>query len=142
MQASIAEASRFTLPRIQEAGLGWAVLLFGFVVSSLTGILFGLVPAFQASRVDLHATLKEGGRGNSQAGRTPLRSVLVAGEIAVSLMLLAGAGLMIRSFTRLGAVDSGFDPRGRADHAAGIDRIAARRAGAAQCVLSGRRWTG
>ena len=112
VQASIAEASRFTLPRIQEAGLGWAVLLFGFVVSSLTGILFGVMPAFQASRVDLHATLKEGGRGNSQAGRTPLRSVLVAGEIAVSLMLLTGAGLMIRSFTRLGAVDSGFDPRG------------------------------
>jgi putative ABC transport system permease protein len=110
VQASIAEASRFTLPRIQEAGLGGAVLLFGFAVSTLTGMLFGILPALQASRVDLQATLKEGGRGNSQPGRTPLRSMLVTAEIAVSLMLLAGAGLMIRSFTRLGAVDSGFDP--------------------------------
>jgi putative ABC transport system permease protein len=111
LQASIAESSRFTLPRIQEVGLGGTVLLFAFGVSCATGVLFGLAPALQFSRPNLHGTLKEGGRGNSQAGRTVLRSVLVAGEIAVSLMLLAGAGLMVRSFARLGAVDAGFDPR-------------------------------
>jgi putative ABC transport system permease protein len=111
LQASVAEASRFTLPRLHEVGLGGAVLLFAFAVSCATGLLFGLVPALQFSRPDLQAALKDGGRGNSQPGRTPLRSLLVAGEIAVSLMLLAGAGLMVRSFARLGAVDAGFDPR-------------------------------
>jgi putative ABC transport system permease protein len=111
LQASVADASRFTLPRIQEVGLGGMVLLFSFAVSSATGILFGLAPAVQFSRPDLHAALKQGGRGNSQHGRTRLRSLLVAGEIAVSLMLLGGAGLMMRSFARLGAVDAGFDAR-------------------------------
>ena len=67
-------------------------LLFSFAVSAATGILFGLAPALQFSRPDLHAALKQGGRGNSQHGRTRLRSVLVAGEIAVSLMLLGRRG--------------------------------------------------
>jgi putative ABC transport system permease protein len=107
---SIAEASRFVLPRYQEVGMGGAVLLFSFAVSAATGILFGMVPALECSRPDLHAALKEAARGNSRS-RTPLRSLLVAGEIAVSVMLLAGAGLMIRSFQNLGAVDAGFDPR-------------------------------
>jgi predicted permease len=111
LASNIAEASRFVLPRYQEIGMGSAVLLFSFAVAAATGILFGLVPALQFSRPDLHASLKEGGRGNSRAARTPLRSLLVAGEIAVSVMLLAGAGLMIRSFQNLGAVDAGFDPR-------------------------------
>jgi putative ABC transport system permease protein len=111
LQASVAEASRDTLPRTEEIGLGGAVLLFAFAVSCLTGLLFGLAPALRFSRPDLHGVLKDGGRGNSQAGRTPLRSILVAGEIAVSLMLLAGAGLMARSFANLGAVDAGFDAR-------------------------------
>jgi putative ABC transport system permease protein len=111
LTASIAEASRFTLPRYQEIGIGAAVLLFTFAVSTATGILFGLAPALQFSRPDLHATLKEGGRGNSRISRTPLRSLLVVGEVAISLMLLSGAGLMIRSFARLGAVDAGFDSR-------------------------------
>jgi len=109
---SIADASRFTLPRYQEIGMGAAVLLFTFGVSAATGILFGLVPALQFSRPDLHSTLKEGGRGNTRLSRTPLRSLLVIGEIAISLMLLSGAGLMIRSFAKLGTVDAGFDPRG------------------------------
>jgi putative ABC transport system permease protein len=111
LQASVAEANRFTLPRAHEIGLDNAALLFAFAVSCLTGVLFGLAPALQFSRPDLQSALKEGGRGNSQAGRTPLRSLLVAGEIAVSLMLLAGASLMVRSLARLGAVDAGFDPR-------------------------------
>jgi putative ABC transport system permease protein len=102
LQSSVAEASRFTLPRLHEVSLGGAVLLFAFCVSCITGVLFGLVPAFQFSRPDLRGALKP--------GRAPLRSLLVAGEIAVSLMLLAGAGLMVRSFSRLGAVDAGFNP--------------------------------
>jgi putative ABC transport system permease protein len=111
LTVSIAEASRFTLPRYQEIGLGAEVWLFAFAVSMATGILFGLAPALQFSRPDLHATLKDGGRGTSRASRTPLRSLLVVGEVAISLMLLSGAGLMLRSFARLGAVDAGFDPR-------------------------------
>ncbi|PWT90959.1 MAG: hypothetical protein C5B56_04580, partial [Proteobacteria bacterium] len=111
LAANVAEASSFVLPRYQEIGMGGVVLLFSFAVSAATGILFGLVPALQFSRPDLHASLKEAGRGNSRAARTPLRSLLVTGEIAVSVMLLAGAGLMIRSFQNLGAVDAGFDAR-------------------------------
>jgi predicted permease len=107
---SVSEASRFTLPRYQEIGLSAGVLLFTFVVASVTGILFGLFPALQVSRPDLHATLKEGGRSGAEGARSPMRSVLVAGEVAVSLMLLAGAGLMVRSFGKLAAVDEGFDP--------------------------------
>ena len=103
LQSSVAESSRFTLPRLHEVGLGGAVLLFAFGVSCLTGLLFGLVPALQFSRPDLRGALKP--------SRAPLRSLLVAGEIAVWLMLRAGAGLMVRSFARLGAVDAGFDPR-------------------------------
>ena len=110
LSVSIAEASRFTLPRYQEIGMGAAVLLFTFAVSLATSILFGLAPALEFSRPDLHATLKDGGRGTSRLSRSPLRSLLVVGEVAISLMLLAGAGLMIRSFARLGAVDAGFDP--------------------------------
>jgi putative ABC transport system permease protein len=107
--SNIAGSGRLVLPRSHEIGLGGAVLLFSFAVSAATGILFGLAPALQFSRPDLNAVLKEGGRGNSRAGRTPLRSLLVAGEIAVSVMLLAGAGLMMRSIQNLSAVDAGFD---------------------------------
>ena len=112
LTVSIPEASHFTLPRYQELGIGGAVVLFTFAVCAATGVLFGLVPALQFSRLDLQATLKEGGRTGSRQARTPLRRLLVAGEIAVSLMLLAGAGLMLRSMERLGAVDSGFQTNG------------------------------
>jgi putative ABC transport system permease protein len=111
LAVSIPEASRFTLPRYREIGIGGVVLLFTLGISAATSILFGLAPALQFSRPDLHATLKEGGRGNSRQSRTVLRKLLVAGEVAISLMLLSGAGLMVRSLSRLGAVDPGFDPR-------------------------------
>ncbi len=110
LAASIPDASHFTLPRYQELGIGAAVVLFTFAVCAVTGVLFGLAPALQFSRLDLQSTLKEGGHGASRKSRTPLRSLLVVGEVAVSLMLLAGAGLMVRSMARLGAIDSGFDP--------------------------------
>jgi predicted permease len=101
LAASITEGSRFVLPRYQEIGVGGAVLAFTFVVSAASGILFALVPALQSSRHDMSADFK--------AARTSARDVLVAGEIAVSLVLLAGAALMIRSLARLGAIDPGFD---------------------------------
>ena len=94
------------IPRWREINLDWKVLAFTIGVSLLTGILFGLVPALQAGEVDVNETLKETGRGTS--GRHWLRSSLVVVEVATTLVLLIGAGLMIRSFYRLQKVDPGF----------------------------------
>jgi len=94
------------IPRSREIGLDWTVLAFTLGVSVLTGILFGLIPAIQAGEVDVHETLKESGRGNS--GRQWLRSSLVVVEVATTLVLLIGAGLMIRSFYLLQKVNPGF----------------------------------
>ncbi len=94
------------IPRSGEIGLDWRVLAFTLGVSVLTGILFGLVPALQAGEVDVHETLKEAGRGTS--ARHWLRSSLVIVEVATTMVLLIGAGLMIRSFYRLQNVNPGF----------------------------------
>jgi putative ABC transport system permease protein len=94
------------IPRAREIGMSWPVLGFTVGVSFLTGILFGLVPAIQAGVVDVHETLKETGRGTT--GRHWLRSSLVVMEVASTLVLLVGAGLLIRSFYRLQKVDPGF----------------------------------
>jgi putative ABC transport system permease protein len=94
------------IPRSREIGLDWKVLAFTAGISFLTGILFGLIPAIQAGEVDVHETLKETGRGTS--GRQWLRSSLVVVEVATTLVLLIGAGLMIRSFYMLQKVDPGF----------------------------------
>jgi putative ABC transport system permease protein len=94
------------IPRSREIGLDWKVLAFTIGISFLTGILFGLVPAIQAGEVDVHETLKETGRGTS--GRQWLRSSLVVVEVATTLILLIGAGLMIRSFYLLQKVNPGF----------------------------------
>jgi putative ABC transport system permease protein len=96
------------IPRVGEIGLDWTVLGFTIGVSFLTGILFGLVPAIQAGEVDVNETLKETGRGTS--GRHWLRNSLVVVEVATTLVLLIGAGLMIRSFYLLQQVDAGFSP--------------------------------
>src|SRR6201999_134792 len=83
------------------------------VIGVLTGILFGLAPALQMARADLQSSLREGGRGNSMGfRRNVVRSVLVTGEVALALVLLSGAGLLMRSFYRLESVDTGFDPHG------------------------------
>jgi len=87
------------------------VLAFTLLVSMLTGIIFGLVPAFQSTRLNLNAVLKEGGR-DAARGRSGLRSLLVVAEIALALVLLVGAGLMINSFLRLRQVDTGFKADG------------------------------
>ncbi len=98
------------LPRGEEISLDGRVLLFTLVTSLLAGILFGLTPALRTSQPDLHETLKEGGRGSS-APRHRVQSAFVIAEVALALVLLAGAGLMIRSLSKLWGVDPGFDPR-------------------------------
>ncbi|HEX7173827.1 MAG TPA: ABC transporter permease [Pyrinomonadaceae bacterium] len=97
------------LPRAAEVALDARVLLFTAALSILTGLIFGLAPALQASRADVSESLKEGGRGSVEGGRSPLRSVLVVAEVAVSLVLLVGAGLLAQSFARLMDVSPGFD---------------------------------
>ncbi|MGE5647459.1 MAG: ABC transporter permease [Acidobacteriota bacterium] len=96
------------LPRMENIGLDGWVLAFTLAASLVTGIVFGLAPALQVSVADLHETLKEGARG-SAGGRGRLRSLLVASEVAAALVLLAGAGLMLRTVWSLGGVHPGFD---------------------------------
>lgn len=98
-----------TLPRASEVGLDARVLIFAVVISLLTGILAGLAPALKTSRWRLSETLKEGGRGASSA-RGRAQGVLVAVEMALAVVLLVGAGLMIRSLSALWHVDPGFRP--------------------------------
>ena len=99
------------VPRLRDVALDRYVLFFTFAVATLTGLLFGLVPALQASKPDPGNMLKETGRGLSHAGRNRMRSALIVSEVALSLMLLAGAGLLINSFWRLLQTDAGFDPK-------------------------------
>jgi len=97
------------LPRAEEVHLDGRVLLFMLAASVLAGILFGLAPALKNSQRDLQDTLKEGGRGSS-GPRHRAQRVFVTIEMALTVVLLAGAGLMIRSLTKLWSVDPGFDP--------------------------------
>jgi predicted permease len=98
------------LPRMENIGVDGWVLAFTLGVSLVTGIVFGLAPALQVSVTDLHETLKEGSRG-STPGHRRLRNLLVVSEVAAALVLLAGAGLMLRTIWSLGTVNPGFDPR-------------------------------
>jgi predicted permease len=97
------------LPRVEEVGLDARVLIFNAVVSILAGVLFGLAPAFKTAKPNLQQTLNEGGRGASGA-RHRAQDVFVVAEMAMALVLLIGAGLMIRSLMRIWSVDPGFDP--------------------------------
>ncbi|HWC95114.1 MAG TPA: ABC transporter permease [Candidatus Sulfopaludibacter sp.] len=98
------------LPRAAEIGMDVRVLLFTAAIAVFTGVLFGLAPAIQMARTDVNSALREGGRGNAMGfRRNRLRSVLVIGEVALALVLLSGAGLLMRSFYRLQGVDPGFD---------------------------------
>ena len=98
------------IPWVTEIALDRNVFAFTLAASVVTGIIFGLVPALQASSPDLNQTLKEGGRG-STGGRQRARSVLVVAEVALALVLLIGAGLMLKTFSRLQHIDAGFNPR-------------------------------
>jgi len=99
------------LPRVSDVHLdGWA-FAFTFFVSLLTGVLFGLAPALEASRTGINEALKEGaGRSSAAPGRARLRQLLIVGEFALSVILLTGAGLMIATFSKLLHTDPGFNP--------------------------------
>jgi putative ABC transport system permease protein len=99
------------LPLVGSTTLDGRVFAFTLVLALITGVLFGLAPAWHASRPSLTAALRSGGRTTSP-GRELTRWLLVAGEVALSVMLLVGAGLLVRSLWRVLAVDPGFDPRG------------------------------
>ncbi len=98
------------LPLSGAPGISGGVLLFSLGVSVLTGLLFGLAPALQISQPDLQAPLKEGGRAATPRAGRRLRSLLVVAEVALALLLVVGAGLLIKSFARLQKVDPGFNP--------------------------------
>jgi putative ABC transport system permease protein len=99
------------MPRLQEITVDLRVLAFTAGVSLVTGLLFGLAPAFAATRQIVGGALKEGGRSaTSGVAHNRLRSLLVVGEVALSLILLVGAGLLVRSFVRLMEVKPGFNP--------------------------------
>ena len=103
------------IPRIGENGaavtLDWRVLLFGLGLAFLTGVIFGLFPALHASRADLSITLKESGaRSGASLRQNKARSLLVVSEMALAIVLLVGAGLLIRTFAALHSVNPGFDP--------------------------------
>ena len=97
-----------TLPRINEIGLDWEVAIFALALSILTGVLCALAPAFAAIRTNVNETLKEGGRTGSAGGHARLRSSLVVAEIAISLVLVAASGLLLRSFEKMHEVSLGF----------------------------------
>ena len=100
-----------TLPRINEIGLDWQVVVFAIVLTVLTGIVCGLAPAFAALRTNVNEALKEGGRTRTaDGGHTRLRSALVVTEIAIALALLVASGLLLRSFEKMRDVDLGFRP--------------------------------
>ena len=99
------------IPRVDTVTIDARVALFLLGVTALTGVMFGLAPAMRASSINLTDTLKDGGRGGSDGlQRNRLRSFLVASEFALALILLIGAGLMIRSFFVLQSIDPGFNP--------------------------------
>jgi putative ABC transport system permease protein len=101
------------IPRVETVGVDGHVLLFALVISLFTGLAFGMAPAWRATSVNLSDALKEGKRGSSQGlHRDRLRGLLVGSEFALAVMLLAGAGLMVRTFLALQHVDPGFDPHG------------------------------
>ncbi len=98
-------------PGLSQAGIHSGVLAFTLVLSIVTGIAFGLMPALGASKVDLNQSLKESARGTTAGGRSNrLRGLLVSAEFVLALILLVGAGLLIRTFVNLNQVDLGFDP--------------------------------
>jgi putative ABC transport system permease protein len=99
------------IPRALEVGIDWRVLGFTAGVSIITGLIFGLAPAFHSSKTELVESLKEGGRGSSEGSRRiRLRNVLMVGELAAALVLLVIAGLLIQSLWRLQKVNSGLRP--------------------------------
>jgi putative ABC transport system permease protein len=99
------------LPVGMTIGMDMRVLLFALVISALTGLVFGMLPALQLSRVNVNQTLRDESRSSAGHGRAQLGNMLVVGQVALSLLLLIGAGLLLHSFRELLLVDPGFDPQ-------------------------------
>jgi putative ABC transport system permease protein len=109
----LAAANPSRLPRVQDLAIDSHVVLFTLAIAILTGLVFGLVPAFQAWKGNLQISLKDGSRTGTADKRGQLvRRVLVVAEIALALTLLTGGGLLLKSFARLSSVNPGFEPRG------------------------------
>ena len=100
------------LPLMMRPELDLVVLLFSILVACGTGLFVGIVPAWRARGVDVNKDLKEGGRGSTSGGRSRTQSLLVIGEVGMTVMLLIGAGLLLRSFDNTMKVDPGFRPGG------------------------------
>jgi len=112
------------IPRALQVGLDWRVLGFTLLVSVLTGIVFGLVPALHSSRTELTESLKEGGRSSGDGSRrNRIRGVLVVSELAIAIVLLVGAGLLIQSLWRLQHVSPGFESQNLLTFVVGIPEV-------------------
>src|ERR1043166_7863424 len=99
------------IPRLNEVRIDWVVLAFALLISILTGVLFGLVPAFHSARPDLSSAIREGGRGSGPGRKTGrLRDALIVSELAFAVMLMVGAGLLLRTMRTLLLQDPGFNP--------------------------------
>src|SRR5262245_14542163 len=110
IKAGMPEEAPAMIPGYNQLGVNWSVVVFTLIVSVATGILFGLAPAIQASMPDLNEILKEGAGKTSGVGRHRLRAALVVGEISLSLVLLAGAGLLMKNFLAIFRINPGFNP--------------------------------
>jgi putative ABC transport system permease protein len=112
------------IPRALQVGLDWRVLAFTFLVSVLTGVVFGLVPALHSSKTELTESLKEGARGSGEgARRNRVRGVLVVSELAIAVVLLVCAGLLIQSLRRLRQVSPGFESQNLLTFVVGIPEV-------------------
>jgi putative ABC transport system permease protein len=112
------------IPRALQVGLDWRVLAFTLIVSVVTGVVFGLVPAIHSSKTELTESLKEGGRGSGEgARRNRVRGVLVVSELAIAVVLLVGAGLLIQSLWRLRHVSPGFESQNLLTFVVGIPEV-------------------
>ena len=109
--ASLRASETSLLPRLGELRVDTRIIVFSLALSLVTGVLFGLAPALRLASGKLHDAIKEGARGAAGGGVARFRSMLVLAEVALAVVLLVGAGLLIRSFEKLNRVDTGFDPR-------------------------------
>jgi putative ABC transport system permease protein len=112
LRSALPNATTDQLPALKTVSLDLRMLGFTLIVTTLTGLLFGLIPAFQLSRLNLNQTLKEGGKSSAGAARRRASRALVIAEVALTTVALVSAGLLLRSFQRLTQIDPGF----RADH--------------------------
>ena len=109
-QHALRAAAPASIPRVDQVAIDGGVLVFALLVTSLTGVLFGLIPAVRGSRGDTIRSLREGGKTSSQFGVGRARGLLVVSEVALAFVLLTGAGLMIRSLWKLQSIDLGIKP--------------------------------